>query len=107
MTFGETLRRERKKRRMLQGPVAELLGVDQTTISRWESGVRPAVNKADWPRLLAALAEFLHVTEAEVAALVAQADVEDSDSRMARLEAAVVRMQAQLDQLEARLEGDD
>lgn len=43
MTFGELIRNRREKRRLTQGQLGELVGVNQATVSTWEKDVsRPS-----------------------------------------------------------------
>jgi len=59
--FGATLKYERQNRGLSQGDLARLAGIDQTAISRLESGIRE-------PRLvtICSLANALEVTPAEL-----------------------------------------
>lgn len=57
MSFGERLKRLRKKRKITQKDLANVLGVDNTTISKWESDIyepeMTAINK---------IADYFNVT---------------------------------------------
>jgi transcriptional regulator with XRE-family HTH domain len=77
-----------------QDEVARLLGVHQTALSRWLRGEAPAATRAR------AIAEFLGISEAEVAVLIHQARlaVAGHDAllpqRVAALEQQVARLEA-------------
>ena len=49
MTFGERLRALRKERGYRQGELAELIGIDQNNISRYERDkTQPSLSMLEW-----------------------------------------------------------
>lgn len=65
MTLGDALRRRREALGLSQKALADRLGVEQATVSRWEKGTQsPRSEQFD------ALAEFLAVTVRELVGLI-------------------------------------
>lgn len=58
MTAGERIRARRQELGMTMAQLGELVGVDKTTIKRWEDG---AIEKVDYRKVIA-IADALHVS---------------------------------------------
>jgi transcriptional regulator with XRE-family HTH domain len=64
ISLGELLRRTRRARGQSQQDVADLFGVNQSTVAKWERGDPPAVER------IGGIAEYLERPKAEVMAMV-------------------------------------
>ena len=63
MTFGENLKKERKRAGLTQGELADLLGVGKTTIINWEHGKTCPQNKEMYSKIIEVLNGWVNEKE--------------------------------------------
>ena len=77
MTFGEKIKKLRKEKHLTQEKLAEKVGVHTNSVSQWENGVIPRMNKIiEISNVLGTTSEYL-LNEENVSPMIQQKKSED------------------------------
>lgn len=103
MRLGLQMRERRREAGLTTTQVAEMIGVKQSAVSKWENGTsQPEDDKLD------AIASFLGLTRAEVVLLRDGAPEDratDLEARLDRFEVGMMEMMQLLRDLDRRIQG--
>ena len=78
MTFGEKIKKLRKEKNLTQEQLADKVGVHSNSVSQWENGVIPRMNKIlEISNVLGTSSEYLLAEDDDIPSVVQQKKTDD------------------------------